>query len=107
MLADTVVDVGFEVAIEADFVGGGEDLGVAVGADLRICLVWKGFDQGEWTYEAAEDLVTWLDTDGATAIVDGCGDCGLAIRSECAVETDTLHSIVHELVICLGCVQQG
>ena len=39
MLADAVVDVGFEVAVEADFVGGGEDLGVAVGADLKMVRV--------------------------------------------------------------------
>lgn len=51
------------------------------------------------TYEADENLVTWLDVDVATVLVDGHVLLRFAVRAENSVDTDGFHAVAEELLV--------
>lgn len=61
----------------------------------------------ERTYETAEDFVAWFDRDLTTAIIDGIMDCRFAVRAESAIQSDTFHGVMQDLVVTFGSVHFG
>lgn len=85
MRTHAIVDVVLHRPVDAHVIGVGEELGLPIGIN-----------------EADEDLVTRLDPDRSTAIVDGGRNLTLPIGAESAVESDPFHRVVQQFVIGFG-----
>lgn len=85
--ADAVVDVGFDRAVDPDFIWIWEDLFVSGRA-----------------HERDEDLVVRLDVYFSTTVIDCCGHGGATIRPKGAIQADSFHGVVKEFFIRLWCV---
>lgn len=59
-------------------------------------------DRRGLTYKTAKDLITRFDGHGAASVVDRCVYCRLTVGAKGAVEANTFHSIVQDLVVTLG-----
>ena len=58
------------------------------------------------TYEGDEHRISRFDVHGSVlAVVDDVRICGFPVQAKCSCETDTLHCIVQEDVVCLRCVE--
>ena len=90
MWAKAVMKVAFHRPVDPYSVGFGEELGFPVGIN-----------------EANKNLVTGIQSDWSTSVVDSCLDSGFAVGAKGAVESDAFHRVVEEFIISLHRVQFG